>query len=226
MIIEVKKLIAENKVDEAFGKLEESNIGKSDGFILLRRKWKRLELDSTKGIIKREESAREESSILSSLLDLINQSGGSRDKHREFSESALSLDIKTYTKFLELLPPEGSIRELRNMIVAVRFKFEWFQEFYDIIDYRKEHPEFEFLDRDIEQQKNDLIDVIDEFVGELGQYTCPEVRGFSRIPPEWNHTQKEKYNKAVDTLYKLKKEIITNYDKFIKYSRKKLYVRD
>lgn len=145
-------------------------------------------------------------------------SGGGITVKAEF----IALDKELFNKILNILPKDGSILFLRNNNFA-GFSFPR-ESLNDLHSFEHEctHPDFEFLDPELEALRGELQKNIDAFTSEIGLSTFPaNISGRNTVPPEWEETQPERFDKVVNKLHELSSNICKNYDDLVKTARRR-----
>lgn len=139
-----------------------------------------------------------------------------------------NLDKELFIRFKNNLPSDGSISFIRHKDFGAAFNSEDLNDTLFILDNYK-HPEFEFLDTDLEGLKAELVDYILKFRGAIGKHTYPLEgnKNLNKVPTDWSHgtdEQQEYYHACVSELNTLADRVCETYDKFIRLGRRKLGV--
>lgn len=143
----------------------------------------------------------------------------------EYDERTIELDKALFNKIRnEILPQDTAIGFLRH------YNFAGFSFDTDILDglYKIENEnvksDFEFLNPELEQIKNELIFKISHFTSLIALETFPTPQGRQTVPPEWEIEQPERFNKVVDDIHTTKFEICDKYDELIRKGRRILKI--
>lgn len=141
-----------------------------------------------------------------------------KDEHKELDRKLL-VKIKT-----DILPANGNLGFLRTYDFCGAFLWSDLDEIKKFNLYNND-PEFEFIDIELNALLTIMKMEIEEFLSILGVNTFPLSNpniNASRIPPEWQQEQPERFNKVVDKIHNLTTNICSSYDELIRLGKRKL----
>lgn len=160
-----------------------------------------------------------------SLIWLIRQYGKNKKKKFLYDEKSLQLDIALFNRIRnELLPQDGTIYWLRyNNFAGFSFLNEKIDQLSEI-EYEAKKSDFEFLNPELEEIKEDMIYEIETFTDLIAGNTFQTTNGRQTVPPEWETEQTDRFNEVVNDIHNVKHRICDKYDKLIKVGRRTLKV--
>lgn len=141
-----------------------------------------------------------------------------KDEHREIDKKLL-VKIKT-----DILPANGNLGFLRTYDFSGAILWSDLDEIKNFIVYKYD-PEFEFVDTELNALLTKMKIEIEEFLSLLGVNTFPLNNpniNASRIPPEWQQEQPERFYKVVEKIHDLTSNICNSYDELIRLGKRKL----
>ena len=168
-------------------------------------------------------------SILFFLLYLISRGiftlyKKNKFKSYKYDDKSLELDTALFNKIKNELLVNDSIRWVRtNNFAGFSFIEDYLRPF-DNIEYESQAADFEFLNPNLENLKNQLVESILDF----NSFLLPNIfnGGNNRltVPPEWETDQYERFVKVVDGIHQRTQVLAKKYDQFIKEGRRTLKV--
>ena len=133
-------------------------------------------------------------------------------------------DKVLFNRFLDVLPSSGSIEFVDTFNMA-GFAF-WGKELDQLKKFssRWGRPENQFLDDEIEQKRECLYRIVDEYLVYLSFNSFPLDNNIEcyTVPPEWETTHPEKFKEVVNKLHDLAGQLVTAHKDLVKTARKKL----
>jgi len=134
-------------------------------------------------------------------------------------------DRKLFRQFLQELPTTGSIQFIRNANMAgFRFRSDSLDQLRSFC-YVWNDADHEFVDKKLEAQRRNLLELVDKYLTEIGQNTfVAEQLGYSTVPPEWEHEQPERFFQAVNLLHDLAGSIVDVHQDLVRQGRERLGV--
>ena len=145
-------------------------------------------------------------------------------KHQAEVPKTRDADRNNLDNLLAVLPSEGGIERLRDHNFAASFERDWFEDIERFYQTRRDRPEFEFLDDDLEKLRSELIKSIRVFLGKLSEHTFYMKGSNTRmgVPPEWEDEQPQRFEKAVSEIHKAADRVCQNYDDLVRQARRLL----
>lgn len=135
----------------------------------------------------------------------------------------LVLDRKTFERLNELLNSQNLMFFIKqNEFVNGSFPDKIYQDIYKFI-IECELPEFEFIDSDLEGLKSELSQNFITLNNLISKHTFSAGPERQSIPREWELTQPERFDKAIDDFTEQTPIVTENYESLIKLGRRKLY---
>jgi hypothetical protein len=134
-------------------------------------------------------------------------------------------DRKALEDFLQILPSNGGIERLREFNFAGwAFEWDWFSDIKRFFYTRKDGPEHEFLDPDLERLRQELLNSINALLRALSHHTfyLKGSNAHASVPEEWDTEQPDRFKKAVDEIHKAADDTCSSYDAFVRAARSKL----
>lgn len=150
-------------------------------------------------------------------------------KHRGISpanQTVSNTDKAVLEHLLKLLPWNGSIQFIRNNNFAgFSFDLDRIRDFDYFVD-ECENPSFRFDDTALEQDRLQLLLHITDFNRAIGRYTfrVDNTASRSTVPPEWELSQPEQFDLAVNTIHNAATAACSAYDRLISGGKAKLGV--
>jgi hypothetical protein len=139
------------------------------------------------------------------------------------SSSYISLDRKTYQRFTDLLKSDTIMLFLKqNDFGGGPFYDKDYEPIYSFLK-ECELSEFEFIDTDLEGLRVELQELIVKLAKFIGHHTFSAGPGRQEIPPEWEHSEPDRFEQAINDLNSITDIIWIKYDSFVKLARRKLY---
>lgn len=139
------------------------------------------------------------------------------------NQGNLALDKELYEKFIKILPTNGSIDFIKNNNFA-GFSFE-LESLKNIREFRFTFcdAEHEFIDKELEKLRIELLDLIGQFMTIIGLKTFPTSNGRQTVPPEWEIDNQEEFWETVRKLESLSDQIYEKHQELIRRARSILY---
>ncbi len=137
----------------------------------------------------------------------------------------IELDRATFKRLRDLLPWNGSIQFVRERNFAgYGFSVNEHKDLYTFLDECK-NPALQFMDSDLEELRESLIQKIELFLDVVGLETYPTNKiGRSAVPPDWEYERPEHFWKVVHELEHITSQTGEIYDALVKLGRRKLEV--
>lgn len=132
-------------------------------------------------------------------------------------------DKELFTRLLRTLPANGSIHFLRENNFA-GFSFSW-QRLSQLNDFVHEwdNVDHEFLDADLEAQRQALLDAANRFLAYLGSNTWPLASGDrSSVPQEWEDSEPQRFRETVGRIHELAEGVVSCHTDLVRNGRSKL----
>jgi hypothetical protein len=135
-------------------------------------------------------------------------------------------DRKTLEDLLRNLPSGGGMGLLREQNFAAPFQYEWFEDIRAFYFKRKDAPEFEFLDSELEDLRKRLLESIRNLLASLSRYTwfLSGSQTHLGVPAEWEEEQPDRYDKALKEIHRAADDTCQSYDSLVREGRKRLLV--
>jgi hypothetical protein len=134
-------------------------------------------------------------------------------------------DRKTLEDFLQILPSDGGIERLRDHNFAGwSFDYDWFSDINRFFLTRKDRPEYEFLEPDLERLRKELLQSISVLLRALSQHAFWVEGSNTRqsVPEEWETEQPARFEKAVKEIHKAAEDTCARYDALVRAGRNRL----
>jgi hypothetical protein len=146
-------------------------------------------------------------------------------KNNKTGPSPKEADKKTLEDFLQILPSNGGIERLRDRNFAGwAFAWDWFSDIKRFFYTRKDAPEFEFLDPDLEWLRKALLKSINSLLETLS-YNTWYLHGsdtHASVPEEWEEEQPDRFKRVVSEIHKAAEETCASYDALVRAGRLRL----
>jgi hypothetical protein len=134
------------------------------------------------------------------------------------------VDKKILRDILEMVPSNGSIHFLRDFNFA-GFSFDRERlESLDVFLRKRDGPEHEFLDPDLEMARGKFRKELDTALEILALSTFVTERGFQSVPQDWEWENPKLFKDTVNEIHAAAKAAGSAYDELIRLARKKLAV--
>ncbi len=135
------------------------------------------------------------------------------------------LDRALFREIRELLPSAGSIASIRVYDYGGAFRREMHDDLLKF-DTQAQGPEFEFMDEELEDLREQLAKAISDFLMNVGVHTydVDSNKDLRKVPSEWRHENPKRHREAVTTLDQGADAICKIYDELIRLGRRKLGV--
>lgn len=133
-------------------------------------------------------------------------------------------DKRTYEEFIELLPPDGAIMQLRITDFGGTFNRVALSPLQDFTE-RCKQPDFIFLDKGIEARKQAIYKNIEEVYGFIAFSTFPsptDPEVYASINKDRRHEDPENLAKELEHVHLSVDTAWENYEKLIDIARKEL----
>jgi predicted nucleotide-binding protein len=132
-------------------------------------------------------------------------------------------DRQLYAELREALPSNGSIRFIRDLIMGgSAFDMKKLDDLYNFMrDWND--VEHEFLDKELEERRNRLYTLIEEYLELIGLYTFPTENGaMQSLPSGLAYSDNERYVREVNQLHNKAAEVFKAHQDLIRTTRYKL----
>lgn len=143
----------------------------------------------------------------------------------EFSEEKIRTkhpDIELYQKFIQNVPSTGSIQYLRDTDMRRPIDTTQLRELSRFVNYW-DNAEHEFVNKEIEKKKLELLDSCNKFFGFFNLNTFHFRDTLQSVPIEWQDEQIERYNRVTSTLNTLADDVVTKHQELIKLYKKIIF---
>ncbi len=139
--------------------------------------------------------------------------------------SFINQDKVLFEELLEALPSAGSIQFINeNNMAGFSFDPARLNDLYKFAEEWKD-AEHEFLDEELEQDRQHLHSLIQQYLYEIAKNTFSVGGGgLQSVPEEWEITQPKRFSDTVQLLHSLAGEIVDAHQAFIRKGRRKFSV--
>ncbi|MEK6644699.1 MAG: hypothetical protein AABZ08_12415 [Planctomycetota bacterium] len=144
------------------------------------------------------------------------------DYQESINEKAADKDL--FRRFLLCLPSTGSIEFIRDHDYAGgsfdRDRHEDLENFVTNWD----NTEHEFLDCELEEKRQKLMALVNEFLHTMARDTFSVNNSISRasIPPEWRYEQSDRFKETTEAINKLVSDVVKKHSDIVRTGRVKL----
>lgn len=156
------------------------------------------------------------------LHDLV-ASGGHLNPAVVVGARRAEADRRILREFLDRMPSDRAIRFLRQHDFRSSYRDTALDDIMGF-EERAVGPEYEFLDAELEAQRQAFLTQCRHFLGKLVGSVYSVSPSLLGVPSEWEFEQPERYELAVKTLNDLADELVDSYDGFVRFARRKLNV--
>jgi hypothetical protein len=136
----------------------------------------------------------------------------------------LERDRQFFDQLTDTLPSTATISWLRTYDFAAAFDLDWLSGLYQFMD-KCRNPEFEFIDKELEELKVALFSAADQFAALVGKETFPlntPSRLLNRIPQEISHSDPQRFQVIGRSINDAARQVVSAYDRLVKRARRKL----
>ncbi len=133
-------------------------------------------------------------------------------------------DRKTLDDLLRILPSGGGIAFIRGFDFGCLFERARLSDMKEFLSTRRDAPEHEFLDCELETLRKKLLESMSTLLQELSVNTWP-LKGsvtHARVPSEWQEKQPERWRGTVQKINEAADETCKNYDALVRAARNRL----
>ena len=158
------------------------------------------------------------------LQEQINRTIGEIKLEFQDAIDKKSADKSLYAKFIETLPSSGSIDFIDKFNMAgCPFKKKELEQLEKFCCEWND-PEHQFLDHELESLRNNLHEVVVEYLNFLvvNTWCCEGDVDLISVPAEWEETQPERFEKTVSNLHDLAQKIVDAHRLLICSAKRKL----
>ena len=159
------------------------------------------------------------------LYHYAEQAKSSLDQERNYVEDThRTLDRAVFQR-LQSFFSDQNLHELREHSYAYRFRAEWHRGLRDYVE-ECHKPDFEFINRELESLRVELLERIKDFLGNVGTYTFTEDvdMEWAGVPKEWERDSErsKQYHKVVKDLNDGATSICEAYANLVRVARTKV----
>jgi hypothetical protein len=135
----------------------------------------------------------------------------------------VEVDRQVFTSFQELVPYYPALEYLKDRNFAGHsFERAPFDSLFRYAYYGN-RVEYEFLDPELESARGEFVSALRRFTALLAQNTWETHRsGFYTVPPEWEETQPERFERVVDEIHNAANALEEAYGMLIRSARRRL----
>ena len=134
------------------------------------------------------------------------------------------VDKALFAKFMSVLPSSGSIEFINRFNMAGwSFNRDEFKQL-DNFHHDWSSPEYQFLDKQIDDKRKRLHELVAQYLAYLAINTFP-VRGavgISSVPEEWEEEQPERFHETVTKLHEFARLVVEAHSDLVKTARNHL----
>lgn len=138
-----------------------------------------------------------------------------------YSDKMKQSDKELLIKIKEILPyNSNTMLYIKNHDFRASFKWEDLKGL-DIFKEKAEDPEFMFINHELENLKNELLENTIEFLSELAcnSWELETIKNVFKIPDDWSITIPDKYEHVTSKINNLASTIYNIYEKLLKKAR-------
>jgi hypothetical protein len=152
--------------------------------------------------------------LLATLIGLIVE---------ERVSSAHAVDQELFQRLRQDLPSNGSIAFIdTNNFAGFSFELSRLSDL-DTFVHVWDDAEHEFLNKKLEQKRQQLMALVKEYLSVIALQTFPtHTSGWNSVPEEWEHEQPQRFNEVVTKLHNLAGQIVQLHQDLFRTARKKL----
>lgn len=149
----------------------------------------------------------------------------SEENNVDYDEDSKNADKEIFNEIRNnILPANNGIYWLRNQnFRGFSFNPKNMRDFDEFEEVCK-NPNYTFINKDLEEQKEKLKIKIAKFTELIALNTWSTDVGLQTVPPEWEIEQPDRFSKTVKEIHTVAFEIIELYDDFIKMGKKILKI--
>ncbi|MCA9460173.1 MAG: HNH endonuclease [Nanoarchaeota archaeon] len=138
-------------------------------------------------------------------------------------KEVIETDIKVFDKLTKILPWNGTIEFLRtNNFAGFSFELSKLNDIDEFL-YYCQNPAFEFIDPDLEGLRVELFSNCKLFRNFISTKTFPTNNvDRNSIPEEWEISEPERFNEAVNLIHEASDSICQAYDTLVQTATRKL----
>lgn len=137
----------------------------------------------------------------------------------------VAVDKEVFRAFQELVPYYPTLDYLKGRNFA-GFSFERapLDPIFRYAHYA-DRVEYEFLDAELEAARGEFVDAVRRFSRVVSLNTwSTHLAGYSTVPPEWEETQPDRFEKVVTDIHECADAIEMAYAQFVRLARRRLGV--
>ena len=152
--------------------------------------------------------------LLATLIGLIVE---------ERVSSSHAVDRDLFNRLRQDLPSNGSIAFIgTNNFAGFSFQLSRLADL-DTFVYEWDDAEHEFLNKNLEQKRKELMTLVKEYLSVIAVQTFPtRTPGWNSVPEEWEIEQPKRFNEVVEKLHNLAGQIVEVHQDLFRTARKKL----
>jgi hypothetical protein len=151
--------------------------------------------------------------LLATLLGLIVE---------ERISSAHTVDRELFQRLRQDLPSDGSIAFIdTNNFAGFSFDLSRLNDL-DTFIHAWDNAEHEFLNKELEQKRKQLMKLVKEYLITIALETFPtHTPGWNTVPDEWEIEQPDRFNATVTKLHNLAGQIVNLHQNLFRTARNK-----